>query len=320
LFCVSQFIVQGKIPVDLPALHISGWYDEAYGPSGAVSNFVQQQKHNTHSRLIIGPWTHGEMEVQSAGDVDFGEIALEFVYDDLVVDFLREQLVGVVPGQRSSVPVAPVNIFQMGDNRWLRFDSWPPPTEAKRIFLRPDKTLGEEAVAPAVVVASVASDPARPVTDPFASEYGAHDYSRFFAETEPTGRIAVFRLLLDRDWPVAGYVRIAIHFSTSAPSLDIWARVFDSGINLAHPGAEMKRWHRSQPPVIVVDHLVTANNFKRGHELQLMVSGSFAPHLSVNLQTGESEIHSFASAPAAFEILSSSHIELPVLTVNKKGL
>ncbi len=254
------------------------------------------------------------MEVQSAGDVDFGAAALQFVYDDLVIDFLREQLIGVVPGASSNVPAAPVNVFLMGDNRWLHFDSWPPPTATRRLHLCPDKKLAEEAFVPVAAVASVASDPTRPVTDPFADAYGAHDYTAFFAETEPTGGIAVFRLRLAQDLPVVGHVRITIHFRTDAPSLDVWARVFDNGINLAHPGAEVKRWQCAQPPVITVDHLVTANNFKQGHELQLMVSGAFAPHLSVNLQTGESEIHSSAAAPATFEVLSSSYIDLPVLT------
>ena len=48
--------------------------------------------------------------------------------------------------------------------------------------------------------------------------------------------------------------------------------------------------------------LMTSNRFAKGHRIRVQISGSFAPHLSRNLQTGESEIVSAASRTAAITI------------------
>jgi putative CocE/NonD family hydrolase len=51
--------------VHAAVLNISGWYDEAYGPDGATTNFnglLAARAHEPHPRTatIIGAWTHGE--------------------------------------------------------------------------------------------------------------------------------------------------------------------------------------------------------------------------------------------------------------------
>jgi len=62
--------------------------------------------------------------------------------------------------------------------------------------------------------------------------------------------------------------------------------------------------------------LVTSNRFAAGHRIREQISGSFAPHLSSNLQTGESEITSRLSQPATIKIHHSesypSRLILPV--------
>ena len=53
-------------------LNLSGWFDEMYGPAGAVENFL-----GAGDALVLGPWTHGVASVQrsKAGDRDFGPSA-----------------------------------------------------------------------------------------------------------------------------------------------------------------------------------------------------------------------------------------------------
>jgi predicted acyl esterase len=69
------------------------------------------------------------------------------------------------------------------------------------------------------------------------------------------------------------------------------------------------------------DGLLTANRFAEGHRIRLQVSATFAPHLSRNLQTGESEMNSAESRIAEIIIHHGgeyrSMLELPVL---KSGL
>ena len=53
--------------VNAAVLNLSGWFDEAYGPSGAVENFQ-----GAGDALVLGPWTHGGMRRSKAGERDFG--------------------------------------------------------------------------------------------------------------------------------------------------------------------------------------------------------------------------------------------------------
>jgi predicted acyl esterase len=65
---------------------------------------------------------------------------------------------------------------------------------------------------------------------------------------------------------------------------------------------------------------MVANTFKVGHRIRVQVSAAFAPHLSRNLQTGESEIVSRASQVARITIHHDveypSSIDLPLLTTH----
>ncbi len=63
--------------------------------------------------------------------------------------------------------------------------------------------------------------------------------------------------------------------------------------------------------------LITSNRFAAGHKIRVQLSGSFAPHLSRNLQTGESEVVSDQSRAATIKIHHSedypSRLNLPVI-------
>ncbi len=237
---------------------------------------------------------------------------LQFNYDALVTDFLGDQLMGTSSCQR----MARVNLFLMGDNRWLEFDSYPPPSTELTLFLDQNMNLSPGRPAESSIVASVFSDPRNPVTDPFASDYGAHDYSDLLRAKD--NRLAVFSIDLQEDLIVVGHLEVSITFSTDAKSLDIWTRVYDNGRNLCQPGCDLQRWTCRESDnqavhTLLLRDMVTANAFKKGSTLQLAISGSWAPHFSVNLQTGESEHFAAVSVPANFQILSASFIKLPVI-------
>jgi len=68
---------------------------------------------------------------------------------------------------------------------------------------------------------------------------------------------------------------------------------------------------------VEIDGLLTANQFAAGHRIRIQVSASFAPHLSRNLQTGQSEVSSSTSAVANITVHHSdefaSSLVLPVV-------
>jgi len=62
--------------VHAAVLNISGWYDEAYGPDGATTNFngllaARQDEPSSRTATIIGAWTHGELGRSKAGEREF---------------------------------------------------------------------------------------------------------------------------------------------------------------------------------------------------------------------------------------------------------
>src|SRR4051794_18873777 len=103
--------------VDAAVLNLSGWFDEMYGPSGAVENFQ-----GAGDALVLGPWTHGVASVQrsKAGERDFGpSAALDYVAT--VLGWMDRHLKGV-----DSLKTQPrVRVFVMGANQWRTSDRWP---------------------------------------------------------------------------------------------------------------------------------------------------------------------------------------------------
>ncbi len=107
--------------IRVPAINFSGWHDEGYGPIGAVRNFNGGRKNG--SRLIIGPWTHGEPTFASIGEgeLDFGPNA-GLDYQELVLRWHDRWLKGIDNGVDKE---APVKLFIMGDNVWRDEQEWP---------------------------------------------------------------------------------------------------------------------------------------------------------------------------------------------------
>jgi uncharacterized protein len=325
--------------VHAAVLNISGWYDEAYGPDGATTNFsglLAARKNDTDPRTatIVGAWTHGELERSKAGDLDFGKSAA-VDYDEIILRWMDHYLKGVDNGVGKEKPV---RIFVMGDNVWRDEAAWPlARAKETMLFLSTEKWRETETrkLMPAQCVkcdryAEFVSDPQHPVTDPY-SEFGAHDYRSF------AGRQDV--LLFDSqplpaDMEVTGPVKAEMYVSAEVPDFDLWVRLLDvtpdgTAYNLMSPGLDVLRAsYRNgslkpellNPRQIVrldLDRLLTSNVFKAGHRIRVQISGAFFPHFSRNLQTGKSEITSSEMRTGYIRIYSeaghASRIVLPVV-------
>src|SRR6266540_930516 len=113
--------------VDVPMLHIGGWFDFFLG--GTLRMFQGVQAHarteaaRRAQRLVVGPWAHGPDTNQSlAGELAFGPEAMFDIRAQRVrwYDYwLKGEANGIMDGP-------PVRAFLMGANRWLELDSWPP--------------------------------------------------------------------------------------------------------------------------------------------------------------------------------------------------
>jgi len=329
--------------VHAAVLNISGWYDEAYGPDGATTNFngllaARKSEANPRTATIIGPWTHGELERSKAGGLDFGKSAA-VDYDEIILRWMDRYLKDIDNGVDREKPV---RIFVMGDNIWRDEETWPLARASDTtLFLSSEKwreadtlSLGSSHCVRCERYAEFLSDPAHPVIDPYTA-FGPRDYKSFVGrkdvlvfDTEP----------LPADSEVTGPIRAEIYASADVPDFDLWVRVLDvlpdgTAYNLMSPGLDVLRAsYRNgslkpelpQPVQIVrlnLDRLLTSNVFRAGHRIRVQISGAFFPHFSRNLQTGKSESTSSEMRTGHIRIYSDAeHASRVILPVIPRGI
>jgi putative CocE/NonD family hydrolase len=176
------------------------------------------------------------------------------------------------------------------------------------------------------------ADPSKPVENPYSTP-GAHDYRALESRTD----VLTFDTEpLADDMSIAGDISAVLYASCDCRDFDLWVRLQDvhpdgRAFNLMSPGNDVVRAsYRSgtmdqgalEPGRVYelrLPALMTGIRFGRGHRIRAQVSASFTPHLSRNLQTGESEIVSADARVAAITIHHgtdhASRIELPVLKI-----
>jgi putative CocE/NonD family hydrolase len=326
--------------VTAAVLNLSGWHDEFYGPEGAATNFAglltsRAGEDDPRTRLILGPWIHGVAAVgnRQTGDLDFGpEAAVD--YDELVLGWRDRHLRGIDNGIDRE---APVRIFVMGDNRWRDESAWPPPSAVPVTrYLGPSAVFGapgvlSEAPPPAgAQPSSFRSNPNEPVRDPY-EVFGPHDYSGLTRSAD----ILVFETEpFAEDTEITGAISAEMFVSCDCPDLDLWVKVLDVGpdgkaFNLMSPGSDVRRASLRDPGrgrellepgevyLLRLENLVTSQVFATGHRLRILVTGSFFPHFSRNLHTGDSEAFSSSMATAEVQIHHDpdhpSRLVLPVI-------
>ncbi len=294
--------------VDVPVLHISGWYDDE--EIATPANFAAMTAAGrAGQRLLMGPWGHQVNEGRKLGEIDFGHDAVVDLHG-IMNGFLDEILRGRPPAE----PVAPVRAFLMGANHWLDLPAWPPPGAAERTwYLDGDggatSRFGDGRLADAPPAAGSPADawlhdPDRPVpfiTGESSAQIGGADD---FAGVETRGDVLVFTSEpLAEALDAIGPVRLVAHVSTSAADTDVAAKLLD-----VHPNGFAQRLcdglvrlryragHDRAAPVepgavyeVEVPMWDTSQRFLPGHRVRLEIASSAHPKFAVNLGTGADE-------------------------------
>jgi uncharacterized protein len=296
---------------DVPAFHVTGWYDTLLG--GTIRNFVGLRK-NAHSerardaqRLVIGPWTHSRPTVRSTriGDVDFGPNA-GFDLERLMFDWFDYWLKDAPTGVMSR---APVQLFVMGANVWRDEQEWPLARAVPTTFyfhsdggaatLDGNGRLDTSAPPRHEWTDRYMYDPANPVPTGARGGYSKTPGDQRDVERRPD--VLVYTsALLESPIEVTGPIEVRLWAASSAPDTDFTAKLVDvlpdGTARMLTDGILRARYRRGkttpvlltpkEPEELTIDTGATSNVFGAGHRLRVEISSSNFPRFDRNPNTG----------------------------------
>jgi putative CocE/NonD family hydrolase len=291
--------------IDVPVLHISGWYDDE--EIGTPANFAAMAAAGRPGqRLLMGPWGHAVNTTRTLGEIDFGPAAI-IDLDAQVVAFLDEHVRGIAPER----PAAPVRIFVMGAGEWRDAQAWPPAGAGSAVFHfssagRANSRFGDGRLVASPVTADEPPDewihdPDRPVpfiTGASSAQIGGPDD---YLGVESRGDVLVFTSEpLAEPLEIIGPVKVIAHVATSAADTDITAklvdvhpddfaqRLCDGAVRLRYRGG-FDREQEVRPDVVYEVQIPmwdTCVRLPAGHRLRVEIASSAFPKYDVNLGTG----------------------------------
>lgn len=213
-------------------LIVGGEFDaeDCFGAWNLYQSLVKQSP-ATNSRLVMGPWYHGQWENNDGthhGNIQFGSNTSEWYANNIEVPFFNYYL----EGKGSVDSITKATIYFTGENKWHRLPQWPPsdmtPTP---VYLEPKGGLsfsmtGNEKTSSD----SYISDPAKPV--PY--DEGVHfnrtrtymsDDQRFASRR--TDVLSYQTNILDKDVTLGGPVVADLVVSLSNTDADFVVKLID---------------------------------------------------------------------------------------------
>ena len=297
--------------VRVPALHISGWYDDEQ--VGTPLNFIGMTTKGATAdirrsqHLLMGPWPHAVNSTSKLGEVDFGPTA-QIDLNGYELRWFDYWLKGMDNGVMREPPV---HIFVMGDNRWTDENEWPMArTQWTKYYIhskgRANSIFGDGTLStmePAGEPNDVyTSDPARPVpfiTEPSFAQIGGPDDYR---PVERRDDVLVYTSeVVAEDMQVCGPIRVHLSAASNARDTDFMAKLIDvwpngfaerliDGMVRARFRDGMDKPSLIEPGRVYnynVDCWNTCQTFKKGHRIRLEIASSAFPKYDRNPNTGE---------------------------------
>ncbi|MCH8243227.1 MAG: CocE/NonD family hydrolase [Planctomycetes bacterium] len=334
--------------IKIPTFHISGWYDFV-GPT-TIDAFegidrAARKRNGAMHKLFVGPWLHGQIYNGGTriGEEDFPP-SINVGVDklaDMSVRWFDQWLRGKDTGITMEKPV---ELFVMGENRWRKFDQWPPKrTRFEPWYFGSDKgansTAGDGSLSGTEPARSgedrFVYDPMNPTpttggsnSHVFPDNTGIKDQR----EVEKRSDVLVYTSeVLERDMTIIGPVKAVIFAATEGRHTDFTAKLVEvrpdgyaanivDAIKRGPDPIDGKRVEHMEPGKVyrfTVDMDATAITIKRGHRLRIEVSSSNFPKYTRNPNTGEVPEYATEFRKVLQTVHHSpeypSHVSLPVM-------
>jgi putative CocE/NonD family hydrolase len=327
--------------VKVPALGISGWYDDEQ--IGTPLNFARMtgktidEQVRRSQKMLMGPWPHAINSTSKLGAVDYGSTAI-IDLNDTWLRWFDYWLKGIDNGVMKDPPV---RIFVMGENVWRYENEWPiGRTQWAKYFIHSSgraNTLNGDGSLSTIEPANEATDgykydPANPVpfiTDASFAQIGGPDDYRKVEEREDV--LVYTSGALSTDTEVCGPIKVKLFASSSARDTDFMAKLIDvwpdgfaqrliDGMVRARFRDGMDKPSLIDPGNIYgyeLDLWNTCQLYKTGHRIRLEISSSAFPKYDRNLNTGaslgETTVMQVAEQKIYHDREHASYVLLPIV-------
>jgi len=306
----------GTEKIDVPALHISCWYDPSVEETLFEFNYFRENAVSETARnnqfVIIAPTTHCSFERATehtkVGDRDVGDARLN--YREIYLKWFDYWLKGVENGITN---MPKVQYYTMGRNEWSSADVWPlPETQYTKYYLRShghaNSRNGDGWLSTKIPENEPSDtfiyDPGNPVPSvggQRGTSYGTKAGAVDQAKVEIRNDVLVYTTpVLEEGIELTGPITAVLYVSSSAKDTDFTAKLVDvypdgkayniqQGILRARyrEGFTKKVWmEKGGVYRIQIDVDATSNTFKKGHKIRVQVSSSDFPLFERNLITG----------------------------------
>ena len=328
--------------IDLPVLHISGWYDDDV--IGTHTNYVRMKERarsrssRENQKLIIGPWPHHVNSTRQLGPIDFGDSAL-IDLRQIKLDWFDHWLKGIDNGIMEQPKV---DIFVMGINKWRKTNSWPfENTAYTKYYLhsggRANTSFGDGTISITSPTAdekedTYTYDPLNPCPNIFDSSESPFEAPYDQRAIEFRDDVLAYSTPpLGEEVEVSGPIEAVIYASTTARDTDFWAQlvdVFPNGYSMHLTENILRGRYRNSleyPELLEpnkayafkIDLWVTSTVFLMGLRIRLHVSSSSFPKYDRNPNTGHEFGRDSETIVANQKIYHSqefpSHVILPIV-------
>jgi len=282
---------QGQMDaVDLPMLHIGGWFDTYL--RGTLRFYRDRAEHRQKSQaLLVGPWGHLPWG-RRVGDRDYGPAAESPVDRWQIAWFdrwLKDQ-----PEAWGDRP--PVTLFEMGRNQWRSLPSWPT-VHPQRFFLTSHGEAGirtDDGRLTPQPPSQAGRD--RWVHDPWRPVPAAGGHASFPAGPVERGAVdcrsdvlTYSSAPLDAELCLAGDLRLEVFCQADVPSFDLCAVLSevlpDGRVYAFSQGYRRIDTPQAQPIALALQP--TCQTIAPGSALRLSLSAACFPAFPVNPGTSD---------------------------------
>jgi len=317
--------------VHVPTLEVGGWWDQE-DMWGTQAEYAALHPHDTKHEvfMVLGPWNHGgwargpgDTLGSNFGTVSFGGVKTGEDYRTKIeAPFFEWYLKG-----KAGFDLKGVASFRTGENKWERYDVWPPKSgfNAAALNLAPDGGLQYcdmktdcKAILKTAVAATYVADPADPIPyrhRPIQSTYGTGSKWRTWLVEDQRfvdGRkdLAEFKgPVLEKDVTVTGDVMADIFASTTGTDADWIVKLIDIApdgqqtmiVDEIFRGRYRKSFENPEPiPANEIEEYKWSlhgadHTFVKGHRMMVEVQSSWFPLYDRNPQT---YVENIMTAPA----------------------